>query len=39
MLDSNEMKETCERLKAYPTLLENVKGMQEILLIGNLKRK
>ena len=39
MFDSNEMKETCERLKAYPTLLEKMKGMQEVLLIGSLRRR
>ena len=31
MLDSNEMVETCERLKAYPSLLEKVKGMLDLI--------
>ena len=31
MLNSNEMVETCERLKGYPTLLEKVKGMLDLI--------
>ena len=31
MLDSNETEETCERLKAYPSLLEKVKGMPDLM--------
>ena len=31
MIDSNEMLETCERLKAYPNLVEKVKGMLDLM--------
>ena len=31
MLDSNEMSETCERLKAYPNLVEKVKEMLDLI--------
>ena len=31
MLDSNEMSETCERLKAYPNLVEKVREMLDLI--------
>ena len=31
MLDLNEKEETCERLKNYPSLLEKVKGMLDLM--------
>lgn len=31
MLDSNKTEETCERLKAYPSLLEKIKGMLDLM--------
>ena len=31
MLNSNEMSEICERLKVYPTLLERVKEMLDLI--------
>lgn len=31
MLDSNEISETCERLKIYPNLLEKVKEMLDLI--------
>lgn len=31
MLNSNEISETCERLKVYPNLLEKVKGMLDLI--------
>lgn len=31
MLDLNEMEETCERLKIYPSLLKKVKGMLDLI--------
>jgi len=31
MINSNEMLETCERLRAYPNLLEKVKEMLDLI--------
>lgn len=31
MLNSNEIEDTCERLKAHPSLLEKVKGMLDLM--------
>jgi len=37
MINSDEMLETCERLKEYPELMEGVKEMLDLIEIGDSK--
>ncbi|NGX31235.1 MAG: hypothetical protein K940chlam8_00600 [Chlamydiae bacterium] len=37
MVNSNEILETCERLKAYPELMEEVKEMLDLIESGNVE--